>query len=253
MKLTFLGTGTSQGIPIITCKCEVCSSIDSRDQRLRTSVLIEVDGQNIVIDAGPDFRQQMLRANVSRLDAVLLTHEHKDHIAGLDDVRPFNFNQSMAMPIYCESRVSEALVREYAYVFSDKKYPGIPQFDLRLINEVPFVVNKISVIPIRVLHMKLPVLGFRIYDLTYITDASYIASEEIEKIKGTRVLVVNTLRKEAHYSHFNLEQTLDLIHKVKPEKAYLTHIGHQMGLYASVQKELPDNVELAYDMLSVEF
>lgn len=253
MKLIFLGTGTSQGIPIITCKCEVCTSTDARDLRLRTSALIEVDGKNIVIDAGPDFRQQMLKNNIERVDAILLTHEHKDHIAGLDDVRPYNYSSKKAMDIFCEHRVHEALKREYAYVFSENKYPGIPEFNIVEISEHAFLFHSISVLPVRVMHMNLPVFGFRICDLTYITDASFIDDENMDKIKGTQVLVLNTLRREAHYSHFNLEQTLEIIKIIKPKIAFLTHVGHHMGLYDEVIKELPSNVFLAYDGLSYEW
>ena len=252
MKLTFLGTGTSQGVPVITCKCKVCKSDDERDKRLRTSVLIEVDETNIVIDSGPDFRQQMLRENVQKLDAILFTHEHKDHTAGLDDVRAFNYTQRKPMEVYCEERVSNSLKREFAYVFSEFKYPGLPKININIIENKMFIVDGVNIEPIRVKHLKLPVFGFKINDLAYITDANYISEQEKEKIKGIKVLVVNALRREEHLSHFTLSQALQLIKEVKPERAYLTHLSHAMGLYKDIKKELPENVFFAYDGLSIE-
>ncbi len=249
--LTFLGTGTSQGVPVIACKCAVCQSKDDRDKRLRTSVLVTVDNQNIVIDSGPDFRYQMLRAKVENLEAILFTHEHKDHTAGLDDIRAFNWVSKKAVDIYAEIRVQNSLRQEFAYVFAAKKYPGIPQMDLRTVTENPFFIGKTEIIPIRVMHHKLPVFGYRIEDIAYITDANYIAPKEKEKLKGVKILVINALRKEEHLSHFTLSQALELIAEIKPETAYLTHIGHQMGFYEEVQKELPDNVFLAYDTLTI--
>ncbi len=251
VELTFLGTGTSQGVPVIACECDVCQSTNPKDKRLRTSVMIRVDNQNIVIDSGPDFRYQMLRANINRLAAILFTHEHKDHTAGLDDIRAFNWVSKKAVDIYAELRVQESLKQEFSYVFAAKKYPGIPQMDLKTITGEPFYVGKTRIIPIRAMHYKLPVYGYRIEDVAYITDANYIAPSEKEKLKGVNVLVVNALRKESHLSHFTLQQALDLIAEIKPQKAYLTHIGHQMGFYETVQKELPDNVFLAYDTLTI--
>jgi len=252
MKLTFLGTGTSQGVPVITCKCKVCKSDDERDKRLRTSVLIEVDETNIVIDSGPDFRQQMLRENVQKLDAILFTHEHKDHTAGLDDVRAFNYTQRKPMDVYCEERVSNSLKREFAYVFSEFKYPGLPKININIIENKIFTVDGVNIEPIRVKHLKLPVFGFKINDLAYITDANYISEQEKEKIKGVKVLVVNALRREEHLSHFTLSQALQLIKEVKPERAYLTHLSHAMGLYNDIKDELPENVFFAYDGLGLE-
>lgn len=252
MKFTFLGTGTSQGVPIIGCSCPVCSSQDSHDKRLRTAALIDYKGITIAIDAGPDFRQQMLLANVKKLDAILLTHEHRDHVAGLDDVRAFNYLQKKPMDIWGEQRVLEAIQNEFSYVFADYKYPGSPEMNLHPINGSPFAVEGVIVVPIRAYHYKLPIFGFRIGDLTYITDANSVPDSEMQKIRGTEVLVLNALRKEKHISHFNLQEALAVIDKVKPKTAYLTHMGHQMGFYKDVEKELPSNVFLAYDGLTLE-
>jgi phosphoribosyl 1,2-cyclic phosphate phosphodiesterase len=251
MKITFLGTGTSQGIPLIACGCEVCTSSNPKDNRLRVSVMIEVDGKNIVIDSGPDFRQQMLRENVKTLEAVVFTHEHKDHVAGLDDVRAFNYFSGKHMDVYANEQVQVALKREFHYVFSGDNYPGIPRINVHTIDTAPFDVSGVKFIPIQVLHYQLPVLGFRVNDFTYITDANFISDEEIEKIKGTKVLVLNALRRAKHISHFTLEEALELVKKINPEKAYFTHISHQLGLHDEVSKELPSNVELAYDGLQV--
>ncbi|MCG8309472.1 MAG: MBL fold metallo-hydrolase [Cytophagales bacterium] len=248
--MTFLGTGTSQGVPVITCHCPVCKSNDSKDKRLRTSALIESDKCNLVIDSGPDFRYQMLRADLQRLDAILFTHQHRDHIAGLDDVRSFNFKQKRAMPVYGNEFVIDQIKREFHYVF-ESDYPGIPQLEIHQINSEPFLIEDLNIIPVEVLHHKLPVLGFRIHDLTYITDANTIPEKEYEKIKDTRILVLNALQKDDHISHFTLDDALEVIKKVKPEKAYLTHISHNMGLHEEVSEDLPSEVFLAYDGLSV--
>jgi len=252
VKLTFLGTGTSQGIPVIACKCPVCLSTDKRDKRLRTSALIEVDGQNIVIDSGPDFRYQMLRAKVEKLDAILFTHEHKDHTAGLDDVRAFNWVNKKAVDIYAEERVQASLKQEFAYVFAEFRYPGIPQLNLWIVENKPFNINGTQITPIRARHFRLPVYAYRIADLAYVTDANYISSEEKEKLQGLKVLVVNALRKEKHLSHFTLSEALSLIEELKPEAAYLTHFSHQLGFHENVSKELPENVFMAYDGLEIE-
>lgn len=252
MKLTFLGTGTSQGVPVIACTCQTCLSDKPKDKRLRTSALIELKGLNYVIDTGPDFRQQMLRERVKDIRAILFTHEHKDHIAGLDDIRAFNYIHKRPMEVYADERVQKALRREYAYVFAEDKYPGIPRMNTHTIDTSPFFIEDIRIIPIRLMHYKLPILGFRINDLTYITDTNYIEPEEKEKIKGTKVLVVNALRKEKHISHFSLAEALELIDEIKPERAYLTHISHLMGRHADIEKELPKNVYPAYDGLSIE-
>lgn len=249
-KITFLGTGTSQGVPVIACNCEVCKSDDHRDRRLRTSVLIQTASQTLVIDTGPDFRYQMLRADVKRLDAVLLTHEHRDHIAGLDDVRTYNFRQKMAMPIYASDRVIQQIKREFHYAF-EGQYPGLPQFEIHKITNEGFGVNGLHVLPISVMHHKLPVFGFRIGDFTYITDANAIPDKELNKIEGSKVLVLDALQREPHLSHFTLAEALKVIEQVQPEYAYLTHISHKLGRFSRVVRELPPNVSLAYDGLTV--
>jgi phosphoribosyl 1,2-cyclic phosphate phosphodiesterase len=251
VQITFLGTGTSQGIPIIACPCNVCQSTDSKDKRLRTSVLIEINGKTFVIDTGPDFRQQMLRANVKNMDAVIFTHEHKDHTAGFDDIRAFNFVNKKKMEVYASANVQDAIKREFAYIFSDFKYPGIPEINLHLLENKTFSIEGIEIIPIEVMHYKLPVFGFRIGDFSYITDANYISDLEKEKIKNSKILVLNALRREPHISHFTLDQAIELVNELKPEKAYFTHISHQLGLHADVEKELPENIELAFDGLKI--
>ncbi len=252
MKITFLGTGTSQGVPLIACTCSVCTSSDPKDKRLRTSILIEEKGKTFVIDTGPDFRQQMLRENVKTLDAVIFTHEHKDHIAGFDDIRAFNFINKKKMEVYASARVQEAIRREFAYIFSDFKYPGIPEINLHLLENKLTTIEGVDFLPIEVIHYKLPVFGFRINDFTYITDANYISDTEKEKIKGSKVMVLNALRREPHISHYTLAQAIELVKELKPEKVYFTHISHQLGLHAEVQKELPKGMELAYDGLQIE-
>ncbi len=251
MQITFLGTGTSQGIPLIGCQCIVCKSVDARDKRTRTSVMIETAGKRFVIDSGPDFRQQMLREDVRELDALLFTHEHKDHIAGLDDVRAFNYIQQKPMPVYATSRVQEAIRREFAYIFDGTDYPGIPKIDLHTITNKPFDAEGISVMPIEVHHHLLPVLGFRIGKFSYITDANSISEREKEKIKGSEILVLNALRHEKHISHFTLNEAVALSKELKVGKTYLIHLSHQMGLHAEVEKELPENVRIAFDGLKL--
>jgi phosphoribosyl 1,2-cyclic phosphate phosphodiesterase len=250
VKITFLGTGTSQGVPVIACECETCSSEDSRDKRLRTSLLIEKDGTIFVIDAGPDFRQQMLRENIKRLDAILITHEHKDHIGGMDDVRAFNYKSQDAIDIYAEERVQKAIKKEYSYVFAEYQYPGIPKMRLNPIADEEFKIGNVSVNPLRVFHYRLPVYGFRIGELAYITDANYIPETTIEKVVGVKYLIINALRKEKHISHFSLREAIDFIKDISPKKAYITHISHQMGLYKDLAEELPAGISLAFDGLS---
>jgi phosphoribosyl 1,2-cyclic phosphate phosphodiesterase len=252
MRITFLGTGTSQGIPVIACPCAVCNSNHQHDKRLRVSVLIETGHETLVIDTGPDFRQQMLTHRVKRLDAVLFTHEHKDHIAGLDDVRAFNYLQQVPMPIYATERVQQALRREYHYAFGSERYPGVPDLALHTIDSQRFTVGQTSVIPITVMHYKLPVLGFRIRNFTYITDANYIEPQEIEKIRGTEVLVLNALRKEPHISHYTLDQAIAVAQEIGARQTYFTHISHLMGTHNVVDAELPSGMHLAYDGLVIE-
>ncbi len=252
MRVHFLGTGTSQGVPVIACPCDVCASADSRDKRLRSSVLIEDKDITVVIDTGPDFRQQMLTHDVRRLDAVLLTHGHKDHIGGLDDVRAFNFLQRKAMDIYGQAAVLNDIRREFSYAFGRERYPGVPELNLIEIGLQAFSIESFEIIPIQVMHHQMPVVAYRFGTFTYITDASEIPAAELEKVKGSEILVVNALRKQKHYSHFNLEEALQLIGQVSPRQAYLTHISHQMGKYAEVSLELPEGIALAYDGLILE-
>jgi phosphoribosyl 1,2-cyclic phosphate phosphodiesterase len=252
VKITFLGTGTSQGVPVIACDCNVCLSSDSHDKRLRTALLVEIGNTTLAIDAGPDFRQQMLRERVLHLDAILLTHEHKDHIAGLDDVRAFNYKSQDAIDIYCEERVQKVVRKEYSYVFSEYQYPGVPKMRLNPIPEQGFTIKNVEIIPVRAFHYRLPVYGFRINDFAYITDANYIPEESKEKLFGVKYLVINALRKEKHISHFSLSEAISFIREISPKKAYITHISHQMGLHGDVMKEMPAGISLAYDGLCLE-
>lgn len=251
IKVTFLGTGTSQGVPVIACDCAVCTSNNHKDKRLRTSVLVETSKTRIVIDSGPDFRQQLLREKTKRLDAVIFTHEHKDHIAGLDEVRAFNYFHKIKMPVYAAERVQTAIRREFAYIFAEEKYPGIPEIELNKIEDDPFYIGDLFIEPVNVLHYKLPVKCFKIQKFAYITDANFISQEEKEKIKNMDVLVLNSLRREPHISHFNLTEAIELVKELTPKKAYFTHIAHQLGLHEEVSKELPSNVELAFDGLQL--
>lgn len=253
MIITVLGSGTSQGVPVIGCECYVCTSADTKDYRRRCSILVEKDNSTIVIDTGPDFREQMLRAKVMKLDAVVFTHEHKDHVAGLDDIRAFNFmNKGKEMEVFATERVQTALKREFEYVFAENKYPGVPEIHLNTINNEPFTVAGIQLEPINVMHYKLPVTCFRIDNFAYVTDANYIDEEEKKKLAGLDTLIINALRKETHISHFNLEEALELIEELKPKKAYLTHISHLMGRHTETEKELPSHVHIAYDGLIFE-
>lgn len=248
--IEFLGTGTSAGVPMIACNCAVCSSTNKKDKRLRSSILVRSESTTLVVDTTPDFRYQMLRAGIQRLDAVIFTHPHKDHLAGLDDIRAFNYFMKKPMPLFVNDITAAAIQREYAYAFSEEKYPGVPQINLQYINDLDsFMVGDIPVLPIAVMHSKMTVLGFRFGDFTYITDANFIDEVEKEKIKGSKVLVLNALRKEDHVSHFTLAQAVALGEELAIPKVYFTHISHQLGLHNSINDELPVNMQLAFDQL----
>jgi len=253
MKVTFLGTGTSQGVPIIGCQCAICLSTDTRDKRLRTSILIESETTTVVIDSGPDFRQQLLRADVRKLDGLVFTHSHKDHLAGMDDIRAFNYLQQKPVDIYASTFTQTIIRSEFPYIFSGNNYPGIPEINMHTIskNEI-FQIGDIVIKPIEVIHYKMPVLGFRIHDFTYITDANFIDDTEIKKIEGSTCLVLNALRREPHISHFTLEEAIAVSQKIKPQQTYFTHISHQLGFHELLEEELPQGINLAYDMLSIE-
>lgn len=252
MKITFLGTGTSQGVPVIGCSCKVCNSLDPLDIRLRSSALITVGSQNILIDAGPDLRQQLLNNKITQVDAILMTHEHKDHTGGLDDVRPLNFMTRKVMQIYGLQRVLNVIRKDYDYAFKKHKYPGIPEFQLNIIKDDPFTIGDLVIEPIAIQHLVLPILGYKINNMAYITDASFIAPSEISKLQNLDLLVINALRHKEHYSHFNLAQAIQVIKEINPKRAYLTHMSHEMGKYIDVAPTLPDNIFMAYDGLEVE-
>ncbi len=254
MKITVLGSGTSQGIPIITCGCDVCRSTDPRDKRLRTSLLIESAGTTICIDAGPDFRYQMLRANVKKLDAILITHEHKDHIGGLDDARPLIFVQKKPMTIYASLEAQEEIKREYSYAFAneDERYPGAPAFDLIEINGSQIKINELTIEPIKLKHFTLTSYGFRISNFAYITDLSELSKEAFNKLIGVEYLIIEALRKKEHYSHINLSQAIDIAQRLDVKKAWFTHVSHEMGKTADVNPTLPENMALAYDGMVIE-
>jgi phosphoribosyl 1,2-cyclic phosphate phosphodiesterase len=251
LKITFLGTGTSTGIPMIGCSCEVCTSSDPKDNRLRSSILVESAHTTLVVDTTPDFRQQMLRINNKKLDAVLFTHPHKDHIAGLDDVRAYNFFQQKAMNVYANALTTEALQRDFFYAFADKKYPGVPDINLVTIDETPFAIGDIWIMPFVVWHHKMPVFAYRFGNFTYITDANRIEEKEKELIRGSETIVLNALRREEHISHFTLQQAIELVDELEIPKAYLTHISHQLGKHEAVNKTLPAHIQLAYDGLQI--
>jgi len=251
MQITVLGSGTSQGVPVVGCECRVCKSNDPRDKRLRTSVLVEAAGTNIVIDAGPDFRQQMLRAGVKKLDAVVITHNHKDHTGGLDDVRAYNWIQKKPMDIFGRESVLEAIQHEFPYAFGENRYPGVPDIRLHKINNQAFSIDNLRLIPIDALHHKMPVFGFRIGDFSYLTDANHIEPRELDKMKGSRVVILNALRKEKHISHFTLDEAAEILEYLAPEKGYITHVSHQMGLSREIDPLLPENISLAYDGLTI--
>ena len=251
-QLTFLGTGTSQGVPMIGCGCEVCKSTDPRDKRLRSSVLVKHEGLRILVDAGPDFRYQMLRAGVSSLDAILLTHNHKDHTGGLDDIRAFNYLEKKATQIYCEKYVEESLRKEYSYAFEEIRYPGAPEWDVHIIDDKPFTVNGVEIIPIRGRHFKLPVLGYRFGNIAYCTDMNHIPDEEYEKLQNLDHFIINCVRKGRHISHYSLEQAIEVAQKVGAKHSWLTHLSHQLPCYEDLKKELPEGILPAFDGLVLD-
>jgi phosphoribosyl 1,2-cyclic phosphate phosphodiesterase len=252
LTITFLGTGTSAGVPMIACECPVCTSPDKKDNRLRSSIMVQSENTTLVVDSGPDFRYQMLRARVKHLEAIIFTHSHKDHVAGLDDVRAFNFFSQQTMNVYASDVTQEAIIREFPYAFNEFKYPGVPDIQLNTITLEPFMAGDIPVIPILVWHLKMPVLGFRFGRFTYITDANRIEESELEKIKGSDVLVLNALRKEKHISHYSLGESVEVAKALKIPQCYMTHISHQLGRHADVDAELPNGVNLAYDGLVIK-
>ena len=251
VRLEFLGTGTSQGGPMIGCGCEVCTSSDLRDKRLRASVLVDYCGKRFLVDAGPDFRQQMLRAGVSHVDAILLTHNHKDHTGGLDDIRAFNYLEKSATQIYCEKYVEESLRKEYSYAFAEKKYPGAPEWEVHLIDDKPFSIEGVEIIPIRGKHFTLPVLGYRFGDIAYCTDMNRIPDEEFAKLEGLDHFIINCVRRGRHISHFSLEGALEVAARVGARHTWLTHLSHQLPRYEELLAELPEGVEPAYDGLVI--
>ncbi len=253
IRVTFLGTATSIGVPVIACDCPVCKSTDKKDKRFRASILIQIADIAIAVDCGPDFRIQMIRENVENLDAVIFTHEHRDHIAGLDDIRAFNYVLNKKIDIYGCERVMEAIKIEFPYIFADNmRYFGAPQLEIHNIGCEPFEINGVNIIPIQVMHDKLPILGFRIGDFTYITDASFISEVEKEKIKGSKVIVLNALRNSKHIAHFSVAEAVEILEELKPEQGYLTHVSHFIGLHEDVNKKLPPFIQLAYDSLVIE-
>ncbi|MFN3557125.1 MAG: MBL fold metallo-hydrolase [Bacteroidales bacterium] len=252
ISVTFLGTGTSTGVPVVACDCEVCKSQDKRDHRLRTSVMVKIAGQNLVIDCGPDFRYQMIREKVEDIHAIIFTHGHRDHIAGLDDVRAFNYVLNKTVDVYASEQVIESIKREFPYIFTEKRFFGAPQLEFHTIENERFQVNSIEIQPIEVMHHKLSVFGFRIGAFSYITDASFISDQEMEKLEGSEVLVINALRKSKHISHFSLDEAIEVISRVKPHRAYITHLSHFIGLHEKIQEILPINVFLAYDGLKID-
>jgi len=252
MEITFLGTGTSQGVPVIGCRCPVCQSTDDRDKRLRTSALVSTQNKNFVIDAGPDFRQQLLRENISQVDAILITHEHNDHIIGMDDVRPLNFLHRKSMPVFAEKRVQNELKTRFAYIFDENPYPGAPRLTLHDIeDEIDLVIEDVRITPIRAWHGNLPVLGFRFGDFTYLSDLNYLEDEVLNKVKGTKYLAIDALHHSFHHSHLNLKQALQMIEIIQPDQAYLIHMSHRMGRHEEVDATLPENVRLAYDGMKI--
>lgn len=252
LKVVFLGTGTSIGVPVIGCDCKICKSTDKKDKRFRSSIYLESMGVCLVVDTGPDFRIQMLRENIENIDAVLFTHEHRDHIAGLDDIRAFNYVLNKRIDIYGIVRVMDSIRTEFPYIFTETRYFGAPQLNVNIIDSNPFMINDLKVIPINVMHDKLSILGYRFGDFTYITDGSSISEEELEKCRGTKVLVINALRNSRHVSHFSLQEAIEIINKIKPDRAFLTHMSHFIGLHKDLEANLPSFIRPAYDGLRIE-
>ena len=252
MKITFLGTGTSTGVPVVACNCEVCKSDDARDKRYRSSVMLSRGNSNIIIDCGPDFRIQMLKNKVEDIDAVLFTHAHRDHIAGLDDIRAFNYILHKSIDIYGSQITLDAIKENFPYIFTPGRYTGAPKLNLHPITDSPFTIGETSFIPIQVMHQDMQVFGYRIGDFTYITDANYISPAELDKIRGSKVVVLNALRNSRHISHFSLSEALDILNDLKPDSAYLTHISHFLGKFDEVEEKLPQGVHLAYDGLQLD-
>lgn len=253
LKLTVLGSGTSQGVPVVSCGCWVCTSPDPRDKRLRASVMVESDDTTIIIDAGPDFRAQMLREGVKKIDGIVLTHAHKDHVGGLDDVRAFNYTSRKPVNIYASEDAQKTVVKDFDYAFTENPYPGVPQMNLITIDHrTPFTVGDMKIIPVLGQHYRIPVLGFRIGNIAYLTDFNAIEQQEIDKIMGVDVLIINALRREHHVSHFTLDEALELSHKAQAKRTYFTHVSHQMGRHAQIDKELPENKFFAFDGLIIE-
>lgn len=252
LKVVFLGTGTSTGVPVVACDCEVCRSTDKRDHRLRTSVMVQTHGHNFIIDCGPDFRYQMIRENVEDISAIIFTHGHRDHIAGLDDVRAFNYVLNKTVDVYASEEVIGSIRREFPYIFTEKRFFGAPQLEFHKIDNTAFTVKDVNFTPIEVLHHKLKVFGFRVGNFSYITDASYISQEEKLKLINSDILVINALRKSKHISHFSLEEAIEVINEVKPKRAYITHLSHFIGLHDRIQASLPENIFLAYDGLTLQ-
>jgi len=249
--ITVLGTGTSQGIPVVACECDVCRSSDHHDKRLRTSIMIQTPHNNLVVDAGPDFRQQMLRENVKRLDAILITHDHKDHIGGIDDIRAFNWVMQKPMQIYANEKSLATIRKDFFYAFEQNPYPGAPEIILHTIQNQPFSINGDSITPIEAMHGQLPVLGFRIGNFSYLTDASAIEPQELDKMRGSEILIINGLRKQKHHSHFSLDEAIHLIQQISPRQAYITHVSHQLGFHKEINSQLPKGIELGFDGLKI--
>lgn len=251
-KITFLGTGTSQGVPLIGCHCSVCSSVDSRDKRLRSSISIEEKGVRLIIDSGPDFRYQMLRSKIEDIEAIIFTHAHKDHTAGLDDVRAFNYILDKPIDIYAEKTSMDIIMKDFDYAFSKNSYPGVPRITPHIIDTTPFEIKGVKIIPIRGIHHKMEVLGYRIGNVAYLTDMNFISVKELEKIKDIDILLITALRNESHISHFTLNEAIAISLKIGAKQTYFTHISHQLGLYDELEKKLPPNMYLAYDLLTLE-